>query len=54
MEKIFSGLYEANHDFSMDDILGFLKENPDVLTINSGIKRNEGLAKSLANDKEIK
>lgn len=54
IEKVFSGIYEKKHDFSMEDVLNFLEENEEVLTINCGIKRNEGLTKSLANDKEIK
>ena len=54
MKKYFLVFTKKKHDFSMEDVLNFLEENEEVLTINCGIKRNEGLAKSLANDKEIK
>lgn len=51
--KVFAELYSNHHDFSMDDILLLLKEKPELMDINQGIQRNEGLAKSLANDKMI-
>ena len=53
VEKIYDGLYEDNPDFSMEDILLLLEKQPELLDINSDIKRNAGLAKSLANDSEI-
>ena len=53
VEKIFGELYVDNPDFSMDDILVMLRDKPELMDINSGIQRNAGLAKSLANDKEI-
>lgn len=33
-EKIYEALYPANPEFGMQDILGFLERNPDVLEIN--------------------
>ena len=51
--QVFAKLYEPNPDFSMDDILTLLKNEPELMDINQGIQRNEGLAKSLANDKMI-
>ena len=53
IEKIYAELYNVKPDFSMEDILWLLEENPELASINQGIKRNAGLAKSLANDKEI-
>ncbi|MCR5176763.1 MAG: glycosyltransferase family protein [Anaerovibrio sp.] len=53
VEKVFSELYGDNPDFAMDDILELLDRKPELAHINSGIMRNEGLAKSLANDREI-
>ncbi len=53
ISKIFSELYEENRDFGMKDILSLLKEKPQLIKINQGIKRNEGLIKSLANDRKI-
>ena len=40
-------------DFVTEDILDFLNENPEIESLNSGIMRNEGLAKSIANDSVV-
>lgn len=40
-------------DFVTEEILEFLSKHPEIESLNSGIMRNEGLAKSLANDKEV-
>jgi len=40
--------------FSMNDVLKLLKKYPALLTINSGIKRNEGFTKTLKHDHKIK
>jgi hypothetical protein len=37
----------------MDEILEFLKKNPELLKINSGTVRNEGYAKSLREDRPV-
>jgi len=39
--------------FSMNEILEFLDKNPEVANINNKFIRNEGLIKSLRNDKKI-
>lgn len=36
--------------FNMGDVLKILEIHPEVLTINAGVRRNEGYEKSLAND----
>ena len=41
-------------DKHCNDYIAYLDAHPDVKEINSSIMRNEGYAKSLANDKEIK
>lgn len=51
--QVFAELYAAKPDFAMEDILNLLSNKPEVMTVNQGIQRNEGLAKSLANDKII-
>ena len=38
-------------DFVTEDILAFLNLHPEIERINENIMRNEGLIKSLANDK---
>ena len=50
VEAVYEKLYAKNNDFSMQDILALLKEQPDLRTFNRGIVRNEGLLKSLAED----
>ena len=50
VEAVYEELYAKNKDFSMQDILSLLKEQPDLRTLNQGIVRNEGLLKSLAED----
>lgn len=40
-------------DFVTEDVVKYLQDNPDVEGINANIGRNEGLLKSLAEDKVI-
>lgn len=40
-------------DFSMKEIYEYLQEHPEIRGINQKYIRNEGLLKSLANDKEV-
>ena len=51
ISKIYEELYPQNADFSTEDILSLLAQHADWLQINAGIVRNEGLLKSLAEDK---
>lgn len=46
-------LYPKNPNFHMEDVLGFLQENPHLEDINKGFIRNEGYVKSLKYDKKI-
>lgn len=41
----------GREDFVTEDILAYLAEHPEVAAINSRFARNEGLAKSIANDR---
>ncbi len=47
-------LKKGKEDFVTEDILAYLKTVPGIEKINGGIARNEGLAKSLANDEKLK
>ena len=40
-------------DFTMKEVYDYLQENQEIRAINNSITRNEGLAKSLKNDKVI-
>jgi len=52
VSKVYQYLYPAKPDFAMQDILHLLKKHPELTAINQNIIRDEGLLKSLANDKE--
>ncbi len=56
--QVISRIYEhfvsqGQEDFLTGDILDFLKEHPEIEKINSAIGRNEGYAKSLAEDRIV-
>lgn len=51
--QVYRELYPASPDFSMQDILELLGRRPEMLGINQGIQRNEGLLKSLKADKHV-
>ncbi|HIJ80618.1 MAG TPA: glycosyltransferase family protein [Desulfuromonadales bacterium] len=48
--RIYETLYPRNPKFVTSDILELLEKRPDLRTLNSTIKRNEGYASSLLND----
>lgn len=50
--KYFVG-QNGNECFNYKDVLGFLNAHNDIRSINSGFERNEGLKKSIAEDKII-
>lgn len=52
IEKIYDYFINVakKEDFVTDDILQFLKKNPDIEQVNSMICRNEGLKKSVIED----
>ena len=48
VKKIYEELYQGeNKIFLMEDIVDFLQAHPEVMSINQGIKRNEGYVRSL-------
>jgi len=51
VRTVFEALYPTNPDFSLDDILEFLGDNPEVCHLNAHIGRDEGYQKSLLADK---
>lgn len=53
LSRLFDGLYAGNPNFGMDEILQYLDANPGLKNINAAIKRNEGYAKSLKEDKVV-
>jgi len=51
VERIYQALYPANPAFTTADILALLGRKPELASLNTGLQRNEGLAKSLAAEK---
>jgi len=52
ISAIYAHLYTENHYFNYQDILNFLSTKPELSSINAHILRNEGMLKSLKQDKE--
>ena len=53
VEKIYQALYKKNPLFVTNDILNLFKKIPSLANINDKFIRNEGLEKSLKEDKEF-
>lgn len=47
---IYENLYKKDRIFTTDEILGFLKDNPNIIKMNNEYIRNEGYLKSLKED----
>ena len=54
IKMVYERLYYENNFFISKDIYRLLKEEPEIMEINKGIVRNEGLLKSLENDRKVK
>jgi len=52
VSKVYQALYGADNNFTMQDILLLLKQQPELTQINTVYARNEGLIASLKQDKE--
>jgi spore coat polysaccharide biosynthesis protein SpsF (cytidylyltransferase family) len=50
-KNVYGRLFNVTPLFGMEHILDYISKNPVVESINSKIKRNEGLQKSLEEDK---
>jgi spore coat polysaccharide biosynthesis protein SpsF len=50
VKRIYEGIYPKNPEFTTRDILSFLDDHPDLKVLNTVHRRNEGLARSLAED----
>ncbi len=53
VSKIYGALYMKNNFFNSKDIMNFLEIKPDLVEINQGITRNEGMLKSLEKDRLV-
>lgn len=54
IKLIFEYFHNRKDKFLLNDVVGFLKNNQNIVEINSNILRNEGLIKSLERDKVFK
>ena len=50
VERIYERLYPDNPRFTTEDVLALLDVEPELLGLNDGIERNEGLRRSLLKD----
>ncbi|MBI5045415.1 MAG: glycosyltransferase family protein [Candidatus Niyogibacteria bacterium] len=53
VRAVYDRLYKKDSIFYMKDILTLLEKNPDLLRINSDIKKDEGYFRSLKEDQTI-
>lgn len=51
--SVYKELYYKNPDFTSEDIYELLEEKPEIRQMNCGVVRNEGLLKSLNEDKKF-
>ena len=51
--EIFQGLYKEGEIFHLKDILDFLSKRPELLELNKRTIRNEGMLKSLLEDRIV-
>ncbi|MDB5815207.1 MAG: spore coat protein [Rhodocyclales bacterium] len=51
VERIYAALYPRNAAFTTRDVLALLEEQPELRTMNTSHRRNEGLEKSLEQEK---
>jgi spore coat polysaccharide biosynthesis protein SpsF len=48
VERVYAELFPSNPSFDTGDVLALLADHPGLIELNAGIRRNEGLAKSIA------
>ena len=51
IKSIFEALYPKNPYFTLEDIICWLDNNPEIIKLNSHFRPSEGLLKSIKEDK---
>jgi len=51
VERIYGALFPANPEFGMSEVLDYVQEHPEILSLNAHIARDEGYAQSLRDDR---
>ena len=52
IKSIFEALYPKNPCFTLEDMISWLDNNPEIIKLNSHFRPSEGLFKSLRQDKD--
>ena len=52
IKSIFEALYPKNPYFTLEDMISWLDNNPEIIKLNSHFRPSEGLLKSLRQDKD--
>ena len=50
LKTVFEKLYFKNPNFTMEDVIKLLEDNPSIFQINSEIKPYQGMLKSFVED----
>ncbi|MDT7041853.1 glycosyltransferase family protein [Candidatus Nitronereus thalassa] len=53
LERVFHRLYQEDRPFVASDVLALLEREPELMSINQGIVRNEGYLRSLEADHRV-
>lgn len=53
IQQVYKAIYPVKKDFGMQDIMHLLEEEHRLCKINQGIQRNEGMLKSLKEDRKM-
>lgn len=53
VKAVYEGIYQDKPFFDMYDVLEYIRKNPEILNLNDKFERNEGLKKSLREDREV-
>ena len=51
VKMVYQGLYKSGQLFDYQDVLKFLDERPDVVSLNSTIPRDQGYISALSEEK---
>ncbi len=53
LKSVFEGMYNLNPNFTMEDVIDWLKIHPEIIKLNASIKPNLGILKSFEKDKDL-
>lgn len=53
LKSVFEGMYNSNPFFTMENVIDWLGEHPEILKLNAHIKPNLGILKSFEEDRNL-